>query len=360
MLTMTASAVAHDSEEGALSALELTDHGAPLGVPPRRAMVGAWWRFAAAPRRRDTNAAFAACEVDLENQVARAGLPVIERLAEDLGDLAISIELTDARATVIGRVVGAHALASTLHQSGASVAAPITDPRRGVSVGAVGVTCAIPDAGALMLPYAQLAARTITDRMVDSAAVADRELLEQFLRARRRARGPILAVNRNQLLTNAAAARLVQLEDHARIWNWAMNAVESNELTTRELQVGANTVATRCEPVRVGSDTVGALVHLKELTPASATTGSARPVRSTGRPKLGWESLRSSELGYAELVAEGLTNREIAARIFVSPHTVDFHLRQIYRKLSITSRIGLTRLVLEHAPASSRSALLVQ
>jgi DNA-binding NarL/FixJ family response regulator len=315
MLTMTASAVAHETEEGALNALE----------------------------------------VDLDNQVARAGLPVIERLAADLGDLAISIELTDASANVVGRVVGA----SALHQIGASVAAPITDPRRDVPVGAVGVTCAIPDAGALMLPYAQLAARTIAERIVDRAAVADRELLERFLRARRRARGPILAVNSNELLTNAAAARLVQSEDHARIWNWATSAIESNELTTRELQIGANTVAARCEPVRVGSETVGALVHLEELMPAAAMD-TARRARSTGRPKLGWEGLRSSELGIAELVSEGLTNREVAARIFVSPHTVDFHLRQIYRKLSITSRIELARLVLEHATATSRAAILVQ
>jgi DNA-binding NarL/FixJ family response regulator len=102
--------------------------------------------------------------------------------------------------------------------------------------------------------------------------------------------------------------------------------------------------------VCVGSETVGALVHLEELTPN----------RSTGRPQLGWRSLRSSELGIAEMVAEGLTNREIAARIFVSRHTVDFHLRQIFRKLSISSRIELARLVLEHTAASSGSALLVQ
>jgi DNA-binding NarL/FixJ family response regulator len=138
-----------------------------------------------------------------------------------------------------------------------------------------------------------------------------------------------------------------------------MSAIESNELTTGELQIGANTVAARCEPVRVGSDTVGALVHLEEPTSA-ATTDATRRVRSTGRPKVGWESLRSSEFGIADLVAEGLTNREIAARIFVSPHTVDFHLRQIYRKLSITSRIELTRLVLGHATASSGAAVLVR
>jgi DNA-binding CsgD family transcriptional regulator len=53
--------------------------------------------------------------------------------------------------------------------------------------------------------------------------------------------------------------------------------------------------------------------------------------------------LRESELGIAQLVAEGLTNREIASRLFMSAHTVDFHLRQIYRKLGISSRVELTR-----------------
>jgi DNA-binding IclR family transcriptional regulator len=47
-----------------------------------------------------------ACEFDLGLQVARAGLPVLERLAEDLGDLAVSIVLTDADANVLGSVQG--------------------------------------------------------------------------------------------------------------------------------------------------------------------------------------------------------------------------------------------------------------
>jgi DNA-binding NarL/FixJ family response regulator len=321
MMTMTVSALAEHGDDGGIGTLEFADQ--------------------------------------LENQIARAGLPVIERLAEDLGDLAISIELTDSRANVICRVIGTRVVASTLDHNGASVTAPITDPRRNVPVGAVGVTCTIAGAGVLLLPFAQLAARTIADRMLDSAAVADRVLLEQFLRARRRARGPIVAVNGNELLTNAAGARFVRPEDHVRIWGWVLNAVELNELTTRDLRIGADTVVARCEPVRVGCDIVGALVHLEELSPASKTTGTSGPARSTGRSKLGWGSLRSSELGIAELVAEGLTNREVAARIFVSPHTVDFHLRQIYRKLSITSRIELTRMVLEHGTPSSGAAVLV-
>jgi DNA-binding CsgD family transcriptional regulator len=70
--------------------------------------------------------------------------------------------------------------------------------------------------------------------------------------------------------------------------------------------------------------------------------------RCAARPVFGWASLTDTERRVANLVAEGLTNRQVGERMFLSRHTVDFHLRQIYRKLDITSRVDLTRLVLEH------------
>jgi DNA-binding CsgD family transcriptional regulator len=62
------------------------------------------------------------------------------------------------------------------------------------------------------------------------------------------------------------------------------------------------------------------------------------------RPATGWGSLTGTEEKVARLVAHGLTNRQVAGELFVSPHTVGFHLRQIYRKLAIQSRVDLARI----------------
>lgn len=56
-------------------------------------------------------------------------------------------------------------------------------------------------------------------------------------------------------------------------------------------------------------------------------------------------ALAGTELSIAYLVAQGLTNRQIAGRVFLSPHTVNYHLRQVFRKLAIGSRAELATLV---------------
>jgi DNA-binding CsgD family transcriptional regulator len=65
------------------------------------------------------------------------------------------------------------------------------------------------------------------------------------------------------------------------------------------------------------------------------------------RPTFGWDSLTGTERRIADLVAEGLSNRKVANRLFLSTHTVAFHLRHIFWKLGITSRVQLARIAAE-------------
>jgi DNA-binding NarL/FixJ family response regulator len=73
----------------------------------------------------------------------------------------------------------------------------------------------------------------------------------------------------------------------------------------------------------------------------------------TARPVTGWHSLTDTEQAVAGLVAHGLNNNQVAARMYISTHTVAHHLRQAFRKLSITSRVELARIVIEGAAQRS-------
>jgi DNA-binding CsgD family transcriptional regulator len=83
--------------------------------------------------------------------------------------------------------------------------------------------------------------------------------------------------------------------------------------------------------------------------------GIRRRVQVLDRPKLGWDSLTDAELQVARLAAAGCTNRGIADRLFVSPHTVNTHLRHVFDKLDIRSRVDLTRIVERHTETTVRS-----
>ena len=67
------------------------------------------------------------------------------------------------------------------------------------------------------------------------------------------------------------------------------------------------------------------------------------------RPQTGWASLTPAELNVARLVGEGLPNKDIAARLFVSARTVQAHLSHVYSKLGVTSRVQLAQEASRHA-----------
>ncbi len=73
----------------------------------------------------------------------------------------------------------------------------------------------------------------------------------------------------------------------------------------------------------------------------------------TSVPAPGWAVLNATERRVASLVVEGLTNREVAQQLLVRPRAVDSHLRSIFRKLGVHSRLELVR-VTEFAASKTR------
>jgi DNA-binding CsgD family transcriptional regulator len=113
-----------------------------------------------------------------------------------------------------------------------------------------------------------------------------------------------------------------------------------------------------------GSDPV--LVLLARREDAELALGQAR-IRRPNRPRaahsavhqlparatvphrdVDWSLLSEREHQIAHLVGRAMTNRQIANRIERSPHTVNYHLRQIFRKLGVNSRVELASLLRQH------------
>ena len=83
----------------------------------------------------------------------------------------------------------------------------------------------------------------------------------------------------------------------------------------------------------------------------STTEAIAYALRGRGerkRPSSGWGSLTPTELDVVRLVHDGLPNKDIATRMFVSPRTVQTHLRHVYNKLGLTSRVQLAQEAARH------------
>ncbi len=175
----------------------------------------------------------------------------------------------------------------------------------------------------------------------------DRLVFDGFLRARRRSHGPLVALSERIMITNASAAELLSPSDRPRLWAAAREALTDKHRRSGEFIVnnGARVLASH-KAVMANGEIVGALVQL------SLPVGRRSPERSE---RVGiddsladWWALTDSERAVAELVAQGLTNRETGRRVYMSRHTVDSHLRQIFRKLNICSRVELARIAGEH------------
>jgi DNA-binding CsgD family transcriptional regulator len=85
-----------------------------------------------------------------------------------------------------------------------------------------------------------------------------------------------------------------------------------------------------------------------ELSTDEAIAYAQRGRGERKRPTSGWASLTPTERDVVRLVSDGLANKDIATRLFVSPRTVQTHLTHVYTKLGLTSRVQLVQEAARH------------
>jgi transcriptional regulator of acetoin/glycerol metabolism/DNA-binding CsgD family transcriptional regulator len=359
------------------SALDTMLHGGEPRAQVRDDIWSSWRRSANFGLSPDQFTVPHTGDGDRDGLLVRAARPVLGSLTDDLAATSVGVLLTGPDGDILDRwlperslgsrfdrvhlapgfvytepAVGTNGIGSAIAERRPSfvqgsehfadaltalacAAAPITDPRTGHVLGVIDLTCSTRDASPVMLALARRAAREIEERLVDDTAIVERVMMREFLRKRRGAKHPMVFANQRVVLTNTAAEGLVQAEDESLLRRTAEEMLATSSLDAVELVLANGMrVRTRCEPILDGGRALGVVMHLD----------AGSDLRS--RPLLGLGSLTDAERSVANLVAEGLTNRQIAERVFISRHTVDFHLRSIFRKVGVASRVELARHVI--------------
>ncbi|GAB3900550.1 hypothetical protein GCM10027612_62390 [Microbispora bryophytorum subsp. camponoti] len=140
--------------------------------------------------------------------------------------------------------------------------------------------------------------------------------------------------------------------NHPQLWERASAAEDLGVLlTTSGACADRERAISSLDQAHDGYQQIGALRDAARARARLRALGvRRRHWAQSHQQEFGWDSLTDTERAVAELIARGLTNRRVAAQMFLSPHTVSTHLRRIFAKLDIASRAELARIFAEERP----------
>src|SRR5208337_1793902 len=147
---------------------------------------------------------------------------------------------------------------------------------------------------------------------------------------------------------------------HPRTRGIVLMNLAKHEAVLNAFRAGARGVFSRSEPVDLLCKCIRCVhqgqiwANSRELTMAVEALASAPAVRAVNAE--GMSLLSKRELEIVRCLAEGLTNREIAERLKLSPHSVKNYLFRIFDKLGVSSRVELLFLTLSPVGAASLPA----
>ena len=257
---------------------------------PRRDILSSWKRSLLAGLTPERFEVPHVTDVDEGGPLAWTAAPVMARLAEDLEGTGIGILLADSRGHIISRRSGERHVLRLLDKAELAPGSLYDEDHIGTNAIGTAIVLARP------------------------SVVAGPEHFVEALGKVACAASPVIDAD-GQLIG------VLDLTCAARDFNPLMLPLVKHAVgkITAELAAGRLAIPLGSLALRTGPE--------DEMLPVPE-----------------WGDLTDTQRMVAELVTDGLTNRDVGARLFLSPHTIDFHLRQIYRRLGVRSRVELARL----------------
>ncbi len=351
----------------------------PRGIRPEIAQ--SWRRSVRSGLRPDR---FAVPEIrgDERSRLVDAAEPLLAELSDELDSTEVSVVLSDKDGSVLARsdsgheirktldrielapgytyaerFFGTNAVGTSLAQGKESVvfgnehyaekltemacaAVPLRDPLTRRLVGVIDLSSKTKDASPMMLPYAKRVARQITERLAAGASPYLRQVRTLFQAEKVKNEHPSLFVHGNLVMLSAEIeGRLGSADVEALRRRAQAHGCPLHKRVTEPVRLPSGLeVRATFDPVSDGDLPVGIIVSLASRGTDAADADYLEAIA-------GWETLTPAERRVARLAAGDLTIKEIADEIYVSPFTVDSHLRAIYRKLDIHSRVSLARII---------------
>jgi transcriptional regulator of acetoin/glycerol metabolism len=268
-------------------------------------------------------------EVNPTSRLHRAATPVLERFAARLTDTPTGLFLADRQARGVQRWVGQPSLAKRFDAVGAAdgfrfdeelagtnalgttielgrpvtitasehwveqlsaltcAGAPIRNPITRQIEGVVDLSCVNEHNADLLLALVLEIAFQVEERFYLEASVDERLMLQHFTSAARNSSRPVMAVNKDMILTNPAAARLVRNVEQELLWDLAARVTHANTAVSETLIAAEQSTVAHCRPVRDGGEVIGVVIELKlEGPPVRRSARSTRVTRKAELPGL--------------------------------------------------------------------------
>src|SRR5579884_2033163 len=272
-------------------------------------VVKSWHRSKVAGVDSTTVATGVEVEERPATTLLRAARPVMERLAERLTNTPSGIWLSDERGAIVDRrlcdpaltaptdqiaalpgfafseeVVGTNGIGTVLEEARplvvlggqhfaeafnhlACAGAPIRHPVTRRLVGVLDVTCPANIANELVLAIAMEAAGAVERQLLEDASVAERLLLEHFLRVSKSSRHGVVSLSSDTVITNGVAARLLAGIDTVTLWEEVARALrQGGSSATLQLESPeGHTLVAECQGLETaGGDAYGGLLVIRQ------------------------------------------------------------------------------------------------